>query len=121
VVSKDSVFRTAGFLRTPLRRPVLWACLLFVPLMAAVLSFGLWVGSIDHYLTPVVEIVLIAFVAPLIAGVVWMVGVGLTSIGVAVEDGGLVVFERVIPRGKALRRVLTWESIRNLRVSGSGV
>jgi hypothetical protein len=121
LIPKTSVAQTPGLIRTSLTGPVLLACLFFVPVLTVAAALGLWGLSAHHYLTPNVGAFVVAFVTVLAAGLVWLIGVGMSSIGVVVDDEGVVVFERVIPRGKALRRELTWQSLRNPRVMSGGV
>jgi hypothetical protein len=111
-------YRVPGFMRTPLGRPVGWACLYFVPFVGALTAFVLWLNaSSPGYFGPSwVLWTLIAFMVLLAALIVWFVGVGLTTLGIAIDNEGVTVLDRAIRRGIALRRTLPWDSIRNPRL-----
>ncbi|MCI4321034.1 MAG: transmembrane protein 268 [Thermoplasmata archaeon] len=104
-----------GFLPTSLRRSVAIAGAVFVPIMSLVSAYVVWLAvSRPGYFGPAWAVgLLLALAVFLTAGLVWLTGVGMSTLGIAPGDEGVMVFDRPLHRKIALRRTLRWQSLKD--------
>jgi hypothetical protein len=102
-----------GFRGTPVVRPVTEAGLFFVPAFSLIIAFTIWLNfSRPGYFGPAWAVwPLVAFTVVLVVVMVWFVGVGSTTFGIAVSNDGILVFDRPLRRGIALKRTIPWGAV----------
>jgi hypothetical protein len=102
-----------GFRGTPVLRPVAVAGLYFVPVFSLIIAFTIWLNfSQPGYFGPTWAVwPLVAFAIVLVVVMVWFVGVGSTTFGIAVSNEGVVVFDRPLRQGIALKRTIPWAAL----------
>ena len=121
VVPQSSLEQVPGWMRTPLGPRLAWTSLYFVLPAVVVLAVVLPIGLTEGKFSPIGAVAAAAAIGLLALGFTWVFGAGLTPVGVAIQESGVVVFERTLSSKRANRRMVAWGEFHDAVVSGRGV
>jgi hypothetical protein len=110
-----------GFMPTPIARPLGTAVAFFAPFFLLLTALLLWLNtSRPGYFGPnwVVWFLFVGMVL-LWTPLIWSVGVGMTSFGIALSEEGVLHFGRPLRGPFALQRTLSWASLREPKLESS--
>jgi hypothetical protein len=87
--------------------------------MAVVIGFAIWWSTSHQWFPEWVDAALVLFGAAVTALLVLLIFLTSTNLGMTIDEGGFVVFERSISRRKAIRREIQWNELRGAGFPGS--